>query len=325
MPAAGTFITALVLALATATLKPPSVAADDVGGVPLDLWQPGTGPVAGADVAPLWNAVDPVLQRRLGQAVTALGLRGAVQQKRLGVALVDITTLHDPRVAALNGDQMMYAASLPKIAVLLAVFERINEGTMRLDAETELLLKKMIRESSNTAASALMDRVGQGYIAEVLSSPRYQLYDVRHNGGLWVGKNYAEAGLWRRDPLHNISHGATPMQVARFYYLLETGRLVNPAYSRTMKTILGRTTLRHKFVEGIKSRYPQAAVYRKSGSWRQWHADSAIIEHDGCRYIAVALAESAHGGRWLRDLIVELDRLILDGAHRATSTLAAAG
>jgi beta-lactamase class A len=53
-------------------------------------------------------------------------------------------------------------------------------------------------------------------------SPRYRLYDPRHYGGLWVGKDYAKSGLWRRDPLHNLSHGATAMQVARFYYLLKT-------------------------------------------------------------------------------------------------------
>jgi beta-lactamase class A len=323
MPTSRAVSVALTLALVTTVAS--AAGAEAAGGAAALLGQPGGGPATAADPAPLWNAVNPLLQQRLAEAVATLGLRGAVEQQRLGVALVDITTPGRPRVAALNGDRMMYAASLPKIAVLLAVFERVNEGTMQLDAETELLLKRMIRESSNKAASALMDRVGMEYIAGILSSPRYRLYDVGHNGGLWVGKNYAEAGLWRRDPLHNISHGATPMQVARFYYLLETGRLVSPAYSHRMKTILGRTTLRHKFVEGITSRYPQAAVYRKSGSWRQWHADSAIVAHDGIRYIAVALAESAQGERWLRELIVEFDRLIADGAHRAPAVLAGAG
>jgi beta-lactamase class A len=170
----------------------------------------------------------------------------------------------------------------------------------------------MIRDSSNSAASELMDSVGKDYIARVLQSPRYLLYDERRNGGLWVGKNYAQAGMWRRDPLHNLSHGATPMQVARFYYLLETGNLVSPDYSRKMKTILAHSSLDHKFVNGIKSRYPYAAVYRKSGTWQQWHADSAIVEHDGRRYIAVALCESDRGALWLRDIIVVMDDLVFE-------------
>jgi beta-lactamase class A len=156
----------------------------------------------------------------------------------------------------------------------------------------------------------MMDRVGKAYIADTLQSPRYRLYDERRNGGLWVGKNYAEAGLWRRDPLHNLSHGATAMQVARFYYLLETGNLVSPEHSRKMKAILAGSSLDHKFVRGLRERYPHAAMYRKSGTWGRWHADSALIEHDGRRYVAVALCESDRGGQWLSDIIVALDDIV---------------
>jgi beta-lactamase class A len=267
----------------------------------------------------LWDAIDPNLQLGLERSLANLGLAGAVEEKRLAVALVDITVLGRPRVASLNGDEMMYAASLPKIAVLLAAFEKIAEGKMRLDRETELQLTRMIRESSNTAASAVMDRVGKSYIAGVLRSRRYRLYDTNHNGGLWVGKDYAGDGLWKRDPLHNLSHGATAMQVARYYYLLATGSLVTPEYSRKMKSILSGSALHHKFVAGIKDRYPHAALSRKSGTWHQWHSDSAIVEHGAYRYIAAALCESPEGERWLREMIVALDRLIVDGRHRAAS------
>jgi beta-lactamase class A len=288
----------------------PTAHADDLGveSQPLDIWIDGHGSRAGA--RDLWGAVDPGLQRRLEATLAALGLQQAIQQKRLGVALVDISDLQRPRVAAVNGDEMMYAASLPKIAIMLGAFEKIQEGKMTLDAQTEAQMLRMIRESSNTAASALMDRVGKSYIARVLRSPRYQLYDERRNGGLWVGKNYAQTGLWQRDPLHNLSHGATPMQVARFYYLLETGQLVSPAHSRRMKWILADSRIKHKFVQGILDQYPYARVYRKSGTWRHWHSDSAIIEHDGKRYIAVGLCESEQGGAWLSRMIVELDHLV---------------
>jgi len=43
-------------------------------------------------------------------------------------------------------------------------------------------------------------------------------------------------------------------------------------------------------------------VYRKSGSWRQWHSDSAIVEDGDRKYILVGLAEDPQGGRWLEDL-----------------------
>jgi beta-lactamase class A len=207
---------------------------------------------------------------------------------------------------------MMYAASLPKIAILLGAFERISKGQMTLDEETLEKLKKMIRNSCNQAATEILNRVGKDYVNELLQSPRYRLYDPEKNGGLWVGKEYDRSPAYDRDPLHNLSHGATALQVARFFYLLETGQLVSPEISQLMKSILGRPAIEHKFVKGLKEIHPESRIYRKSGTWKQYHSDSAIIEHDGRRYIAVALAKSRHGEKWLTDLIVALDKLVCE-------------
>ena len=51
-------------------------------------------------------------------------------------------------------------------------------------------------------------------------------------------------------------------------------------------------------------------IYRKSGTWQEYHADSAIVERGNHRYIAVALARSPEGETWLQKLIVALDDLI---------------
>jgi beta-lactamase class A len=228
--------------------------------------------------------------------------------------VVDISDIENPRVAAMNGDEMMYAASLPKIAVLLAAFEKIAQGKMELDFETEWKLHKMIKASSNVAATEMMHLVGKEYIARVLLSPRYRLYDPRHNGGLWVGKDYAKAGLWKRDPLHNISHGATAMQVARYYYLLETENLVTPEHSRKMKEILGHSLLRHKFVKAMTRISPGASVFRKSGSWRTYHSDSALVESGDSKYIAVVLSNDKNGAVWLDEIITALDGIIVGNA-----------
>jgi beta-lactamase class A len=198
--------------------------------------------------------------------------------------------------------------------VLLGAFEKIAQGKMELDFETEWSLHKMIKASSNVAATEMMRKVGKEYIARVLLSPRYRLYDPEHNGGLWVGKDYAKAGLWRRDPLHNLSHGATAMQVARFYYLLETENLVTPEHSRKMKEILGNSLLTHKFVKAMKRIDPAAALFRKSGSWRTYHSDSAIVEHDGRKYIAVVLSNDKDGAVWLDQIITALDEIIFTPA-----------
>jgi beta-lactamase class A len=258
----------------------------------------------------LIESCDPRLQKALETRLNRLHLARAARHKLLSIVLVDITDVSEPHMAYINPDEMMYAASLPKIAILLGACEKIAAGEMALDDETLEKLRLMIQRSSNSAASEMLHRVGIDYLAELLQSPRYRLYDPEKNGGIWVGKEYGKAPARRRDPLHNLSHGATAFQVARFYYLLETGQLVSPELSKLMKSILAETKIEHKFVKGLKEMQPDLSIYRKSGTWGPYHSDSAIIEHHGRRYIAVALAKSRHGEQWLQNLIVALDGII---------------
>jgi beta-lactamase class A len=258
----------------------------------------------------LWKCADSGLQRQLNKTLTQLSLDKAVRNKKLSVALVDITHVDKPRVAAVNGDEMQYAASLPKIAILLGAFVEIEQGQMTLDQDTRESLTRMIRVSSNEDATRMLNRVGKQRLLGILQSRKFHLYDPKVNGGLWVGKEYGNSAAYQRDPLHNLSHGATAMQTARFYYLLETGQLVNPELTREMKSMLGNPGINHKFVKGL-AEYPDARIYRKSGSWRQWHADSAIVEAQGHKYIIVALAEDPNGGLWLSHLIQPIHQFMV--------------
>jgi beta-lactamase class A len=162
--------------------------------------------------------VDSGLQRQLNKALAQLGLDKAVRNKKLSVALVDITHVDKPRVAAVNGDEMQYAASLPKIAILLGAFVEIEQGEMTLDQDTRESLTRMIRVSSNEDATRMLNRVGKSRLLGILQSRKFHLYDPQVNGGLWVGKEYGTSAAYQRDPLHNLSSTATAMQTARFYY-----------------------------------------------------------------------------------------------------------
>jgi beta-lactamase class A len=282
------------------------------------------------DPAPLWEYLDPDLEEDLARAIAQIGLEHPLHEKKLAIALVDTTDLAHPRVAALNGDTMLYAASLPKIAVMLGVFEKAAEGKLVIDDTTRGQLQRMIRRSSNPDATALMHKVGLDYIAHTLVSARYRLYDPFRNGGLWAGKDYAPVGAWRRDPIDNLSHGATPMQIARFFYLLQTGRLVNPRASSEMKELLGHSAIHHKFVRGLEVTDPTAVVYRKSGTWGISHADGALVERrDGSSFIAAAIAEDPRGGEWLSQIIIQMNRLVGSGEGlprvRRTNTPGATG
>lgn len=255
------------------------------------------------------SSLDPALQQALIESLQKLGLKDAVAAKHLAVSLVDITDPYYPRMAEVNGDVMLYAASLPKIAILFGALQKAHDGLLTLDAAMRDQLVSMIRHSSNVDASEVLSIVGEEYLAELLQSEGYEFYKPGR-GGLWVGKSYGKGPAWRRDPLFNISHGASSREVARFYYMLATNRLVSPQSCAIMKEILSKPAISHKFVSGIRSIHPDARIYRKSGTWRTYHSDSAIIERDGKQYIIVALANDPNGSKWLEKIIVEIDKII---------------
>lgn len=257
----------------------------------------------------LWECQSPELQEKLDQLIKDMKLTRSVQQGRLAIVVVDITDPHKPELAAVNPNKMLYAASLPKIAILLGAFVQIESGQLKPDAALWQDMTDMIRSSSNEAATRVLDKVGREQLLEILQSPRFQLYDPAHNGGLWVGKDYAKAGAYKRDPLYNLSHAATVMQAARFYYLLETNRLVGPELTEKMKEMLSRPALEHKFVKGLKE-VPDAKVYRKSGTWMDYHADSALVEVEDRTFIIVGLAQSKKGSKWLVELAQPLIQIV---------------
>lgn len=268
-------------------------------------WNKERVPVLGQDLSP--NAA---LNGSLRNIVDGLKLGDAIRERRLAISLVDISDPARVRYAGINDQHMMYAASLPKICALVAGFERIKGGQLQYTPAVRDMFTRMVRYSSNTDASDAIRTIGFDYISQVLTSAKYQFYDQRANGGLWLGKAYGGPGdYWKRDPVHHLSHGATTLQVARFFLLLQQGKLVSPEYSAEMKEILSKPGINHKFVKGLEGR--DCEIYRKSGTWSKYHADGALIEHGDKTYIAAALMEDESGGRIFPALIQKLDDLIV--------------
>jgi beta-lactamase class A len=265
------------------------------------------------DYPSLWESKDPTLQKSLYAALEEAfrdDFWRTVDRGKIGIAVVDITDARRPRVAEINGDIMLYAASLPKIAILLGAFVEIERGRLKLNEELRASLTRMIRHSSNEDATRNLHRVGFDNLADILCSDRFKLYDPAHNGGLWIGQDYAGDREWRRDPLHHIAHGATAMQTVRFYYLAYTGRLVASAHQDDFWEILSRSAIDSKFVKGLEEVNPDAEIYRKSGTWRHFHADSGVVVDEDYRYIIAALIAGPGGEAALVKLIEAVERVM---------------
>ena len=154
------------------------------------------------------ESYNPAFQAAAESRIEQLGLSAAADRRALCLSLADISDPLEPRVATINGDHMMYAASLPEIGILLGEFVEIERGRLALDQPTSASLTCMIRESSSVDATEMLNRVGKQRVNQILQSNRFRLYNPLVNGGLWVGKEYATGSASQRDPLYNISHGA---------------------------------------------------------------------------------------------------------------------
>lgn len=265
-----------------------------------------------ADYKPLRSALDPVLERALEAKLTSNSKwRYMINERKMAVGVVDISDPYHVRYASVNGDEMMYAASLPKIAILLAAVDAFESGELEETEELVADLDNMIGHSSNTAATRFIDLLGYERIESVLTDPRYALYDEDFGGGLWVGKRYAAQGRRYPEPLEGLSHAATVTQVCRFYYMMAMGRLISPERSRQMLSLMDEPALHHKFVNTLDVVAPDAKLYRKSGTWRTYHSDSVLVwGSQGRRYILVALIDDPDGERIIRSLVRPVESVL---------------
>lgn len=162
----------------------------------------------------------------------------------------------------------------------------------------------------------MLHKVGFERLAEILQDERYgKLYDPSRGGGLWVGKDYGKAPAWRRDPMHNLSHGASAMQAARFYYGVMNGTIIDAKYLPDLEEIFGSPAIKHKFVTGLQGR-KDVEIYRKSGTWRDYHADSAVVARENLVYIVVYIDNHPDAGRGAVDGIKIVDNVMLEYTNR---------
>jgi beta-lactamase class A len=288
--------------------------------------------------------VDPTLQTQLENIDSTLRAKYGMTTKQTAVGLLDLRTC---RLAMIRPDREEYGASVPKIGILLAYFQLRPAAAKNLDALTRHELGLMIKASSNEMAAKFSQELGLKQIRQVLDS--YHFYDAHHGGGIWVGKHYGVDTERVGSPVGDNSHAATVRQLLRYYLLMEQGRLVSPAASKTMLEIFASPDIPpddNKFVKALAGPSPRRSdavhggiagrgqasgsgdeqgsghaggrdvqILRKSGSWENWLHDTAIITGPGRHYILVALTQHPKGDEYLVDLAVAVDDLMIRDAQ----------
>jgi beta-lactamase class A len=256
--------------------------------------------------------VNPPLQSKLETIDAGLRAKYGMTTNQTAVGLLDLTTLH---LAMVLPDREEYAASVAKVGILLAYFELHPSAATNLDPQVRHELGLMCKASNNEMAAKFSREMGLKQIQAVLNADHF--YDTNHGGGIWVGKHYGKGDERYADPIGNNSHAATVRQLLRYFLVLEQGKLVSPAASKTMREIFESPDIPHdqiKFVKGLSGRDVQ--IIRKWGTWEDWFHDSAVVTGGGRHYILVALTKHAKGDEYLVDLAIAVDDLMTRSASQ---------
>lgn len=252
------------------------------------------------------TSVDTALQAKLEKIDADLRTRFGMTSEQTAVGLLDLNTL---QLAMIHPDREEYAASVPKIGILLAYFQLHPEVATNLNAQTRHELGLMAKASSNEMAAKYSRELGLKQIQAVLDS--YHFYNTNHGGGIWVGKHYGKGDERIGSPMANNSHAATVRQLLRYFLMLEQGKLVSPAASKTMREIFASPDIPHdgnKFVKGLAGRDVQ--IIRKWGTWQDWRHDAAVVTGGGRHYVLVALTKHPKGDEYLVELAKTVDDLV---------------
>ncbi len=251
--------------------------------------------------------VDPAFQKQIEDIDASIREKlGGIKPEEVDVGVLDLEHL---KLALIHPDHIQYAASVPKVGILLAYFQTHPEAVDHLDPAIQHELGMMAKASNNEMASKFSHEIGLKKVQEIITS--YDLYSADHGGGIWVGKHYGKDTERYPDPVGHESHAATVRQLMRYWLWLEQGKLVSPAASKKMREIFASPDIPFdeiKFVKGLKGRDVQ--IVRKWGSWENSLHDTAIITGPGRHYILVALTQTEKGDDYLEALAPAVDDLM---------------
>jgi len=250
--------------------------------------------------------VDPALQQAVEEIDARLRDAYGMTTEQAAVGVLDLRRM---RLAMIHPDRIEYAASIPKVGILLAYFQLHPDAAKNIDATTRHELGLMAKASDNAMAAKYSRAMGLREIQAVLNAGGF--YDAAHGGGIWVGKHYGPNSERIGDPVGDHSHAATVRQLIRFWLLLEQRKLVSPAASKTMRRIFESPDIPpsdNKFVKALSDRHLR--IIRKWGSWEEWQHDSAVISGRHRHYILVALTHHPRGDDYLDGLARAIDDLM---------------
>ncbi|MBL8916764.1 MAG: hypothetical protein JNM17_39040 [Archangium sp.] len=254
----------------------------------------------------LWGPSDATLQQQIDQLISARPVFAkALADEQFSMVMVDLTDPSRLATAAVRPDWETFPASLGKIAILLGTVDKARASDPSQLIKLKPSMDRMIKASSNEDASALFTWTGHESI--VASVARHKLYDEK-TGGLW----WTPSAPFPKSPKEKLRISATARQVARYFLMMEQGKLVSPDDSRFIKAVFHNAGLA-LFSKGIQKRFGDTDYYGKPGILEKEIAEGMLIEAPGARYIvAIVMKGLGKDAPEFQELGQSLHALILE-------------
>jgi beta-lactamase class A len=261
-------------------------------------------------------------------------LKREIQKSGAEVSIV-FQSLGASKFLMINPEEIMHAASLMKVPVMIEVFKQAEQGRFSLDEKIKVtnefksivdgspysltviedsdddiyrhigkemaireLVQRMITVSSNLATNILIEFVGVANIRETLA--KLKIHNMKVLRGVEDIKAY-EKGL------NNRTDAMSMMQVM---VAIAEGRAVSEKACQEMIEILSLQKYRNKIPAGI----PEGVkVANKTGSITRIDHDAAIIfPEDRKSYVLVVLTRGIEKREDAEKLIAELSRIVYE-------------
>lgn len=246
-------------------------------------------------------------------------LKNAVQQLAAanpnltpGVFLADLDT---GGYVNINGDNSLPAASTIKVPILIAFFQDVDAGKIRLDEMLTMQQEMMVGGSGNLQNKP----VGTQYAALEVATKMITISDntatnmlIARLGGIEaINQRFQSWGLTTtaiRNPLPDLqgTNTTSPKELVTLLSMVSQGKLVSMRSRDQILDIMRRTERDHLLPSGLNQ---GARIYHKTGDIGTVLADAGIIDTPtGKRYIAAVMVQRPNNDPRAEKLISEISR-----------------
>lgn len=266
-----------------------------VGGVV--VYKTGERIIRAFDGSPQRKIVEyPIQDKEWSEMVAGMEKLSKAYRGYVGIYMKDLET---GRTWEYRADRRFPSASLIKVPIMAAVFEKVRSGALTLDTQVRLtrssrvggsgslkwvrdgtslsvmeLLYKMITESDNTAAKMLINTVGMDYLSRT-----FQQLGLEHT-------NITREGMSLTSRRVRKENYTTPREMALLMERIYDGELVDAKASEFMMETLKHTHARTRLRRGLPLGWE---IGNKTGLLRRSCHDVGVVFSPRGDYVIAVL------------------------------------